>query len=82
MQDDVLDADCLLGGVGFLMNKANQNGNTYLFDTFAGLKKDDRLHKKKIFYFENILFVKNNIKKLKLNKISVHKSHFPRKLKT
>jgi hypothetical protein len=64
------------------MNKANQNGNTYLFDTFADFKKDNRLHKKKIFYFEDIFFVKNNIKKLKLNKISVHKSHFPRKLKT
>jgi len=82
MQGDVLDVGCLLGGAGFLMNKANQNGSTYLFDTFAGFKKDDGLHKKKIFYFEDILFVKNNIKKLKLDKISVHKSHFPRKLKT
>jgi O-methyltransferase len=81
MQGSVLDIGCLLGGAGFLMNKANQNGNTYLFDTFAGFKKDDGLHKKNTFYFNDMSFVKKNIKRLKLNKISVHKSHFPRKLK-
>ena len=47
------------------MNKANQNGYTYLFDTFAGFKKSSGLHKKKTFYFEDIMFVKKNIKELK-----------------
>ena len=81
MRGDILDVGCLLGGAGFLMNKANQNGNTYLFDTFSGFKKNDGLHKKKIFYFDDILFVKKNIKQLKLTKLSVHKSHFPTELK-
>jgi O-methyltransferase len=78
---NILDIGCLLGGAGFLMNKANQNGATYLFDTFSGFKKDDGIHKKKIFYFDDISSVKKNIKKLKLNKITVHKSHFPKNLK-
>ena len=77
----ILDIGCLLGGAGFLMNKANQNGSTYLFDTFAGFKKSSGLHKKKIFHFEDIMFVKKNIKELKLNKISVHKLYFPKNLK-
>jgi len=77
---NILDIGCLLGGAGFLMNKANQNGNTYLFDTFSGFKKDDGLHKKDTFFFDDISFVKKNITKLKLKKISVHKSYFPKNL--
>ena len=76
----ILDIGCLLGGAGFLMNKVNQNGYTYLFDTFSGFKKDDGIHKKKTFYFDDISAVKKSIKKLKLNKITVHKSHFPKNL--
>ena len=75
-QGSILDIGCLLGGAGFLMNKVNQNGYTYLFDTFSGFKKDDDIHKKETFYFDDISAVKKNIKKLKLNKITVHKSHF------
>ena len=77
---DILDIGCLLGGAGFLLNKANQNGKTYLFDTFSGFKKDDGLHKKETFYFDDMSFVKKNILKLKLKKITVHKSHFPNNL--
>ena len=76
----ILDIGCLLGGAGFLMNKANQTGKTYLFDTFSGFKKNDGLHKKETFYFNDISFVKKNILRLKLKKITVHKSHFPKNL--
>ena len=68
---NILDIGCLLGGAGFLMNKANQTGKTYLIDTFSGFKKDDGLHKKDTFFFNDISFVKKNISKLKLKKISV-----------
>jgi len=82
---NILDIGCLLGGAGFLMNKANQNGKTYLFDTFSGFKetkltKDDWIHKKDTFFFSGISFVKKNIFKLKLKKITVHKSYFPKNL--
>ena len=63
------------------MSKANIKGRTFLFDTFSGFKKNDGIHKKETFYFDDISLVKKNIIKLKLKKISVHKSHFPRKLK-
>ena len=63
------------------MSKANIKGRTFLFDTFSGFKKNDGIHKKKTFYFDDISLVKKNIIKLKLKKISVHKSYFPRKLK-
>ena len=78
---NILDVGCLLGGAGFLMSKANIKGRTFLFDTFSGFKKNDGIHKKETFYFDDISLVKKNIIKLKLKKISVHKSHFPRKLK-
>tara|TARA_B100000282_G_C31707849_1_gene479608 strand:- start:297 stop:1049 length:753 start_codon:yes stop_codon:yes gene_type:complete len=78
---NILDVGCLLGGAGFLMNKANKTGKTFLFDTFSGFKKDDGLHKKDTFFFNDISFVKKNISKLKLKKISVHKSYFPKGLK-
>ena len=77
---NILDIGCLLGGAGFLMNKVNLKGYTYLFDTFSGFKKNDGLHKKETFYFDDISSVKKNIKQLKLNKITVHKSHFPKNL--
>lgn len=77
---NILDVGCLFGGAGFLMSKENKRGYTYLFDTFSGFTKNDGLHKKKTFYFDDILFVKNIIKKLKLKKISVHKTHFPKEL--
>ena len=77
----ILDIGCLLGGAGFLMSKANIKGSTYLFDTFSGFKKDDGIHKKETFYFDDISFVKKKIIELNLKKISVHKLHFPKKLK-
>ena len=80
LQGSILDIGCLLGGAGFLMNRVNQNGYTYLFDTFSGFKKDDGIHKKETFYFDDISSVKKNIKKLKLKRITVHKSHFPKNL--
>ena len=47
-----------MGGAGFLMSKKNKKGNTYLFDTFSGFKRDDGLHKKDIFYYDEIETVK------------------------
>ena len=76
----ILDIGCLMGGSGFIMSKINQKGKTHLFDTFAGFKKDEGLHKKNIFYYEDIDFVKKNIKKLKLKNTSVHKSYFPKNI--
>jgi O-methyltransferase len=77
---NILDIGCLLGGAGFIMSKSNLKGNTYLFDTFAGFKKDDGLHKKEVFKFEDILFVRKKIKSLKLRKTKVFKSYFPNNL--
>ena len=69
-----------MGGSGFIMSKINLNCNTYLFDSFAGFKIDDGLHKKDIFVYKDINFVKNNIKKLGLKKIFVFKAYFPKNL--
>ena len=77
----ILDIGCLMGGSGFIMSKINKNGKTYLFDTFSGFKKDDGLHKKEVFYYDDVNFVKKTIKKLKLNNTSVHKLYFPKDLK-
>ena len=76
----ILDLGCLLGGAGFIMSKCNFKGKTYLFDTFSGFKKDDGLHKKEVFKFGDISFVRNKIKKLKLKNIRVFKSYFPNNL--
>ncbi len=76
----ILDIGCLLGGSGFIMSKRNKKGNTYLFDSFSGFKKNDGIHKKETFYYDDIGFVKDNIKKLKLSNTYVFKSYFPKKI--
>ena len=76
----ILDIGCLLGGSGFIMSKRNKKGNTYLFDSFSGFKKDDGIHKKEIFYYDDINFVKKNILKLKLKNTQVFKSYFPKNI--
>ena len=81
MDGNILDIGCLFGGAGFLMSKINNKGNTYLFDTFSGFKKNDGIHQKDIFYFKDISYVKKSIKLLKLNKTKVYKSYFPNDLK-
>ena len=78
----IIDVGCLMGGSGFILSKANQKGNVHLFDSFEGFKKDDGLHKKEIFFYEDIKSIKENIKKLKLKKTFVEKAFFPRNLKT
>ena len=52
----VIDIGCLLGGSGFIMSK--KFGKTYLLDSFSGFKKDEGIHKKNIFYYDDINFVK------------------------
>ena len=76
----ILDIGCLLGGSGFIMSKRNKKGKTYLFDSFSGFRKDDGIHKKEIFYYDDINFVKNNILKLKLKNTQVFKSYFPKNI--
>lgn len=76
----ILDVGCLLGGSGFLMSKVNKKNETHLFDSFSGFNKDDGLHKKEIFYYDDIKSVKNNIKKLNLKKTYVHKAFFPKNI--
>ena len=78
----ILDIGCLLGGSGFIMSKVNHNGKIHLFDSFEGFKKDDGLHRKDVFYYNDIDFVKRNISKLKLKNTYVHKAYFPNKVKT
>ena len=77
----ILDIGCLLGGSGFIMSKINKNSSTHLFDSFEGFSKDDGLHKKDIFYYDDIDFVKQNIIKLNLKKTFVHKCYFPSGIK-
>ncbi len=77
----ILDIGCLLGGSGFLMSKKNKNGFTHLFDSFSGFKKDDGMHKKDVFFYQDIEMVKNNISYLKLKKTFVHKAYFPKNIK-
>ena len=77
----ILDVGCLLGGSGFIMSKANKKGYTHLFDSFEGFKKNDGLHKKDVFNYNDIKFVKRNVKKLKLKNTFVHKAYFPKKIK-
>lgn len=77
----ILDIGCLLGGSGFLMSKVNKENETHLFDSFSGFKKDDGLHKKEVFYYNDINSVKKNVKNLKLKKTYVHKAFFPKNIK-
>ncbi len=77
---NILDIGCLLGGAGFIMSNSNLKGKTYLFDTFSGFKKDDGLHKKEVFRFGDISFVRKQIKYLKLKNTRVFKSYFPNNL--
>ena len=77
----ILDIGCLQGGSGFIMSKVNEKGKTYLFDTFSGFKKDDGLHKKDVFFYEDINFVRKNIKKLNLKNTSVYKAYFPKNIR-
>tara|TARA_B100001027_G_scaffold192178_1_gene146865 strand:- start:1642 stop:2391 length:750 start_codon:yes stop_codon:yes gene_type:complete len=76
----ILDIGCLLGGSGFIMSKKNRKGKTYLFDSFSGFKKDDGIHKKEVFFFNDINFVKRNIRKLKLFNTYVFKAYFPKNI--
>ena len=81
IKGEILDIGCLLGGAGFIMSKRNINGKTYLFDSFSGFRKDDGLHKKDIFFYEDIDFVKENIIRLKLKNTYVFKAYFPKNVK-
>ncbi len=76
----ILDIGCLMGGAGFIMSKINLKGNTYLFDSFSGFKKNDGLHKKDIFVYNDINLIKKNIKKLKLKRINIFKAYFPKNI--
>tara|TARA_B100001057_G_scaffold499759_1_gene611663 strand:+ start:657 stop:1406 length:750 start_codon:yes stop_codon:yes gene_type:complete len=76
----ILDIGCLLGGSGFIMAKINKKGDTHLFDSFEGFKKNDGLHKKDVFNYEDINFVRSNIHKLGLKNTFVHKAYFPKKI--
>lgn len=76
----ILDIGCLLGGSGFIMSKVNRRGKVHLFDSFSGFKQDDGLHKKEIFFYDDISSVKNNLKELKLKRTFVHKAYFPKQI--
>ncbi len=77
----ILDIGCLMGGSGFLMSKKNNKGNTYLFDSFSGFRKDNGIHKKDVFNYNDIKMVEKKIKDLKLKKTKVFKAYFPKNLK-
>ncbi len=81
IKGQILDIGCLMGGAGFIMSKNNIKGKTYLFDSFSGFKKDDGLHKKDVFFYEDINSIKKNIKKLKLKNTFVFKAYFPKNIK-
>ena len=76
----ILDIGCLMGGAGFIMSKINSKGNTYLFDSFSGFRKNDGLHKKDVFVYDDISLIKKNIKKLKIKKINIFKAYFPKNI--
>ena len=73
----VYDVGCLKGGAGFLLSINNQNNFTYLFDTFSGYVDKEKFYKKNTFEFNDINYVRKNIKKIKLKKIKVVKGIFP-----
>ena len=70
-----LDVD---GRVWFFNVKKNKWQGLCL--TFQ-LQKDDGLHKKEIFFYDDIDFVKKKIKDLKLKKTYVYKGYFPTETK-
>ncbi len=80
LKSNILDIGCLKGGAGYTMAKANKKGNTYLIDTFQGLVENENYHKKHHFVFEDINFLKNKIKTLKLKNTSVIKANFPKNM--
>ena len=78
LKSNILDIGCLKGGAGYAMAKANSRGKTYLIDTFTGLVENENYHKKEHFVFEDIGFVKNKIKSLRLKNTKVIKANFPK----
>ena len=64
----IIDVGCLMGGSGFILSKNNKKGNVILFDSFDGFKKDDGLHKRKIFFFNDINLVKKKYQKIEIKK--------------
>ena len=74
---DILDVGCMRGGVGMMMSKINQKGNTYLIDTFSGFKEEEKYHKKDMFIFTDIAELKKNIKNFRLKKINILQQKFP-----
>lgn len=76
----ILDIGCLLGGAGFIMSEGNIKGKTLLFDTFSGFVKNDGIHKKEVFEFNDINRVKKFINELNLRNTFVYKSYFPNQL--
>ena len=78
LKSNILDIGCLKGGAGYAMAKANGRGKTYLIDTFTGLVENENYHKKEHFVFEDIGFVKNKIKSLRLKNTKVIKANFPK----
>lgn len=81
LEGNILDIGCLLGGAGFITSKINNKGNTLLFDTFEGFVKSEGIHRRNVFFFKNISFVKKKISDLKLKRTKVFKAHFPKNLK-
>ena len=77
LKGNILDIGCLMGGAGFLMSKANNNGNTILIDTFASYIDNEKFYDKKYFNFKLVNTVKNYIKLFNLKKTKVLKGVFP-----
>ena len=80
LESNILDIGCLKGGAGYAMAKVNKKGTTYLIDTFKGLVENENYHKKEHFVFQDINFVKNKIKSLKLKNTRVIKANFPKNI--
>ena len=80
LKHDILDIGCLKGGAGYVLAKASSRGTTYLIDTFEGLVENENYHKKSHFVFEDISFVKNKIKSLRLKNAMVIKANFPKNI--
>ena len=78
----ILDIGCCKGGSGFALSKANTKGFTFLIDTFEGPKIKENLISKDHYIFDDVNYVKEKIKSLKLNNTKVIKTFFPRKLTT
>lgn len=76
----ILDIGCCKGGSGFALSKANTKGFTFLIDTFEGPKIKENLISKDHYIFDDINYVKEKIKSLKLNNTKVIKTFFPEKL--